>query len=58
MSREPEPWETDASGPFLTIGEVSLFALADDRFRITWPGGEREVEDFEQARRLADELAS
>lgn len=54
---EPEPWQTDAPGPFLTIGEVSVFALGDDRFRITWPDGERQVEGFERAEELADELA-
>jgi len=33
-------------------------ALEGDRFRITWPHDEREVEAFEQARRLAHEPAS
>jgi hypothetical protein len=56
--REPEPWETNAAGPFLSIREVGVFALGDDHFRITWPGGEREVEGFEQARGLAHGLAS
>ena len=57
---QPEPWQTDVPGPFLTIGEVGAFALGDDRFRITSPGGEREVEveGFEQAGRLAHELTS
>jgi len=55
---QPEPWQTDVPGPFLTVGEVGAFALGDDRFRITSPGRVREVEGFEQARRLAHELAS
>jgi hypothetical protein len=28
----------------VTIGQVAIYALGKDRFRITWPGGEREVE--------------
>ena len=27
----PEPWQTNARGPFMTIGEVSVFALGGDR---------------------------
>ena len=46
------------TGPFLTAGEVSVFALGEDRFRITWLGGEGEVEGFEQAGRLVDELSA
>jgi hypothetical protein len=55
---EPEPRQTDAPGSFLTIGEVGAFALGGDRFRITWPDGEREIEGFDLARRLARELES
>jgi hypothetical protein len=55
--RPPEPRETRAPGPFIDQGEVTVFALGGDRFRITWPGSEREVEGFEHAMRVADELA-
>ena len=58
MSPEPEPWQTNAPGPFLMIGEVSVEALGEQRFRIASPDGERLVEGFEQARGLARELAS
>jgi len=53
-----EPWETNATGPFLSVGEVAVFALGGDRYRIVWPRGERQVEGFEQARSLAHELAA
>jgi len=43
-THEPEPRQTNEPGPFLTIGEVGVYALGKDRFRIVWPGGEREVE--------------
>jgi len=58
MTSEPEPWQTNAPGPFLAVGEVPVFALEGDRFRIIWPHDGREVEGFEQARRLAHEPAS
>jgi len=56
MTREPAAWETNATGPFLSVGEIAVYALEGDRFRITWPEGEREVEGFEPARQLAHEL--
>ena len=34
MEREPEPWQTNAPGAFLTIGEVSVWALGGDHFRV------------------------
>jgi len=37
------------------FAEVRTFR---DRFRIIWPEAEREVEGYEEAQRLADELAS
>jgi hypothetical protein len=41
--REPEPWESGAAAPFLWIetaqGNVEVWALGEDRFRITAPGG-------------------
>ena len=57
MSREPEPWETNAPGAFLRIGDVAVYALGEDRFRLVAPDSEREVEGFQPARQLAHELA-
>jgi len=57
MDREPEAWESSAPGPFMTIGEVEVFALGNDRFRIEPPAGAEEVVGFEEARRRAHELA-
>jgi ribonuclease HI len=34
-----------------------VYALGQDRFRITWPKGDREVEGYDEADRLAHELA-
>jgi hypothetical protein len=58
MTSEPAAWETNATGPFLSVGEVAVFALGGDRFRIASPDGEREVAGFDQARKLAHELAA
>ena len=58
MDREPAAWETNATGPFLSVGEVAVYALGKDHFRVVLPNGEREVEGFEPARRLAHELAA
>ena len=37
--RKPEPWESGAASPFLWIetprGNVELWALGEDRFRVT-----------------------
>jgi hypothetical protein len=57
MEPEPEPWQTDAAGPFLMIGAVSGWALGEQRFRIVAPEDEQEVEGFQRARELAHELA-
>ena len=58
MDREPEAWETSAAGPFLTIGEVAMWALGNDRFRIESPAGAEEVQGYEEAERRAHELAA
>jgi len=43
----------------VTIGEVAVTALPEaDRFRTTWPDGEREVEGCDEAEQLAHELAA
>jgi hypothetical protein len=59
--REPEPWESGAAAPFLWIetarGNVEVWALGEDRFRITAPGHEQIVTGFEKAEQAADALA-
>jgi hypothetical protein len=57
VDRKPEPRQTNALGPFLTIGDASVWALGEQRFRIESASGVKEVEGFEQARRRARELA-
>jgi hypothetical protein len=63
MSERPKPaaGQTSAPGPFLTIdsprGPVVLQSLGDDRFRLTGPGGEREITGLASARVTAHELA-
>jgi hypothetical protein len=58
--RKPEPWESGAPGPFLTIEKprrvVQVWALGEDRFRITAPGSEQLVTGFEEAEQAADAL--
>ena len=60
--RKPEPWETSAAAPFLTInsprGEVAVWSLGGQRFLIAAPGHEQEVVGFEAARTAAHELAT
>jgi hypothetical protein len=56
MDREPEPRETSAAGPFLTIGQVSVWSLGRDRFRVESPSGHEHIEGIERARELAHEL--
>ena len=59
--RKPEPWESGAAAPFLWIetarGNVEMWALGEDRFRVTAPGQEQLVAGFERAERMADVLA-
>jgi hypothetical protein len=57
MRKEPEPWQSGAAGPFIVIGDVGLWALGDQRFRIPSPRNEQEVEGFEETRTRARELA-
>ena len=58
VTSNPATWETNATGPFLTIGEVEVYALGQDRFRLVAPAVERDVEGFEPARQLPHELAA
>ena len=59
--RKPEPWESGAAAPFLWIetaqGNVGLWALGEDRFRVGPPDHEQLVVGFAGAERTADELA-
>ena len=55
--RPPEPWESGEGGPFLTIGNVSVVARGGDRFVVSSPNGDRQIEGFERARTTARELA-
>lgn len=54
---EPEAWQTNAAGPFITIGEVAVWSLGEDRFRVQSPEREQVVEGHDQAVRLAHGLA-
>ena len=59
--REREPWETGAAAPFLWIGtpqgNVEVWSLGEDRFRIAAPGFEQLVTGFEEAEKAVDALA-
>jgi hypothetical protein len=57
--RKPEPWQSGATGPFLWIegSPVEVWALGEDRFRITAPGHEQLVTGYDEAERTADALA-
>jgi len=57
MDRELEAWEASAARPFLTIGEVSVWSLGNQRFQVQSPLGIDDIEGFEEARRRARELA-
>jgi hypothetical protein len=54
---EPEPWQTNAGAPFLTIekpgGAVSVWSLGKERFRVEAPGRDSEVKGYQEARALA-----
>jgi hypothetical protein len=60
-NRKPEPWESGAAAPFLWIetspGNVEVWALGEDRFRIKAPMHEQIVTGFEEAEKTADALA-
>jgi len=57
--RQPEPWESNAAAPFLTIdsprGAVAVRALGQERFRVTAPDHDQEIVGFEAARSTAHE---
>ena len=58
---EPEPWETNAAAPFLTLerarGVVEVWALGADRFSVRASEHEQVVAGFEPARQTAHELS-
>jgi hypothetical protein len=56
---KPEPWQSGAAGPFLWIegSPVEVWALGEDRFRLTAPRHEQLVTGFDEAERTADALA-
>jgi hypothetical protein len=62
MSRDPEPWQTNAVAPFLVIekprGAVSVWSLGNERFRVEAPRGDSEVEGYDVARAVAHRLAA
>jgi hypothetical protein len=59
--RKPEPRESGAVAPFLTIetpgGPVEVWALGEDRFAVRAPGHEQLVTGYDEAERTADALA-
>jgi hypothetical protein len=57
QTRQPEAWETNATAPFLAVGDVGVTALGQERFRVSAPDHEQEVVGFAAARSMAHELA-
>jgi hypothetical protein len=59
--RQPEPWETNAAGPLLTLdraqGVVEVWALGAERFAVKALGREQVVVGFSVARETAHALA-
>lgn len=55
--RQPEPWQTNAAGPFLAVGDAGVLSLGRDRFLVVTPDEQRRVEGFDAARQLAHTLA-
>jgi hypothetical protein len=62
MDQEPEPSQSGAAGPCVTIespaGPVELWALGQQRYRVVSPSGEQIVEGYQRAREVAHELAA
>jgi hypothetical protein len=54
---EPASWVSGAAGPFVTIGEVAIWGLGNDGFRLEWPGGQHVLEGYEAAAAMAREIA-
>jgi hypothetical protein len=49
MDHEPEPWETNAAAPFLSVGNVGVQSLGQDRFLVVTPDDEQTVTGFDPA---------
>lgn len=47
MDREPEAWQSNATRPSLTVGEVGVMALGDDQFLVAGPSEEHAGEGFD-----------
>jgi len=60
--RDPEPWESSAAGPFLTLdqahGTVEVWAQGADRFTVRAPGHEEVVTGYAAAREKAHALVA
>jgi hypothetical protein len=57
VGQEPASWEAGAAGPFVTIGEVAIWSLGNDGFRLEWPGGQHVLKGYEAAAAMAREIA-
>jgi hypothetical protein len=53
---KPERRLTNAAGPLLTIGDVSVWTLGGDRLCVETPDGAQAVEGIERAREPAHQL--
>jgi hypothetical protein len=51
--KPPSAWEAGTAEPLMRIGQVSVWALGGQRFRVQSPEGNEEIEGFAEARRLA-----
>ncbi len=62
MSPDPEPWQSNAPRPAMTIekprGTVSASALGNEQFRVEAPGHDSQVEGYQEARAFAHQLTS
>jgi hypothetical protein len=62
LATDPEPWQSSAAAPFLVIerprGEVRVWSLGRERFRVQAPDDAAEVEGLDVARAVAHRLAA
>jgi hypothetical protein len=57
VGQEPASWMAGAAGPFVTIGEVAIWSLGNDGFRLEWPGGQHVLAGYKAAAAMAREIA-
>jgi hypothetical protein len=61
VDHKPAAWETNEAVPFITLqrqgGEVTVWALGEDRFDVLAPDDSHEVRGLDAARALAHVLA-